>query len=61
MLYPALVGVGAVAVARRGLGILKGQGVALFGYAFLAQFWYRQLIGLAPLFTPAPRRPQEVE
>ncbi len=61
MLYPALVGVGAVAVARRGLGILKGQGAALFGYAFLAQFWYRQLIGLAPLFSPAPRRPQEVE
>ncbi|MEW6554814.1 MAG: hypothetical protein AB1384_11075 [Actinomycetota bacterium] len=61
MLYPALVGVGAVAVARRGLGILKGQGAALFGYAFLTQFWYRQLMGLAPLFSPAPRRPREVE
>jgi len=61
MLYPALVGVEAVGVARRGLGILKGQGAALFGYAFLAQFWYRQLIGLAPLFSPARRHPQGVE
>jgi hypothetical protein len=52
MLYPALVGVGAVAVARRELGVLKGQGAALYGYAFLTQFWYRQLIGLAALSSP---------
>jgi hypothetical protein len=49
MLYPALVGAGAVVAARRELGILKGQGAALYGYAFLTQFWYRQLIALAPL------------
>ncbi len=52
MLYPALVGAGAVVVARRELGILRGQGAALYGYAFLAQFWYRQLIALAPLVGP---------
>ncbi|MBN2028539.1 MAG: glycosyltransferase family 2 protein [Actinobacteria bacterium] len=50
-LYPALVGAGAVVAARRELGILKGQGAALYGYAFLAQFWYRQLISLAPFFA----------
>jgi cellulose synthase/poly-beta-1,6-N-acetylglucosamine synthase-like glycosyltransferase len=50
-LYPALVGAGAVVAARRELGILKGQGAALYGYAFLTQFWYRQLISLAPFFT----------
>ena len=52
MLYPALVGAGAVVAARRELGILKGQGAALYGYAFLTQFWYRQLIALAPLLGP---------
>ncbi len=54
-LYPALVGVGAVVAARRELGTLKGQGAALYGYAFLTQFWYRQLISLAPFFSAADR------
>jgi cellulose synthase/poly-beta-1,6-N-acetylglucosamine synthase-like glycosyltransferase len=49
MLYPALVGVGAVAAARRELGTLKGQGVFLYGYAFITQFWFRQLTALAPI------------
>ena len=54
-LYPALVGTGAVTVARRELGILQGQGAALYGYAFLTQFWYRQVISLAPFFSPSDR------
>ncbi|RJP32021.1 MAG: glycosyltransferase family 2 protein [Actinobacteria bacterium] len=54
-LYPALVGTGAVIAARRELGILRGQGAALYGYAFLTQFWYRQLISLAPFLGRRPR------
>ncbi len=42
-LLPGLVGAGAVFAARRELGILKGQGVLLYGYAFLTQLWFRQL------------------
>ena len=56
MLYPALVGAGALLVARRELGILRGQGTVLYGYAFLTQFWYRQLVTLAPLVGSASRR-----
>lgn len=50
MLYPALVGVGAVTAARRELGILRGQGVVLYGYAFLTQVWFRQLSRMAVPF-----------
>ncbi len=60
MLFPGIVGVGAVAVARREMGVLKGQGAALYGYAFLTQFWFRQLTALAALFGP-PRHGMEVE
>lgn len=49
-LYPALVGVGAVAAARRELGILQGQGGFLYGYAFLTQVWFRQLTRMVSLF-----------
>jgi hypothetical protein len=61
MLYPALVGVGAVAIARRELGILKGQGAALYGYAFLTQFWYRQIVGLASFLRPLHGKKEVVE
>ncbi|MBC7229782.1 MAG: glycosyltransferase family 2 protein [Actinobacteria bacterium] len=46
-LYPALVGVLAVAAARRELDILGGQGALLYGYAFLTQVWFRQFSALA--------------
>jgi hypothetical protein len=51
LLYPALVGMGAVFAARRELGILGGHGALLYGYAFLTQLWFRQLTGLASLFV----------
>ncbi len=47
--YPALVGLLAVAAARRELGILRGQGALLYVYAFLAQLWFRQLSSLAAM------------
>lgn len=47
MFLPGLVGAGAVAVARGELGLLKGRGILLYGYAFLAHFWFRQLTTLA--------------
>jgi cellulose synthase/poly-beta-1,6-N-acetylglucosamine synthase-like glycosyltransferase len=53
MVYPALVGAGAVVAARRELGILKGQGVLLYGYAFMTQIWFRQLTNLATLLIRA--------
>ncbi len=46
-LYPGLVGAGAVFAARRELGILKGQGILLYAYAFLTQLWFRQLTAVA--------------
>ncbi|MDY6794523.1 MAG: glycosyltransferase family 2 protein [Actinomycetota bacterium] len=52
MLYPAVVGVGAVAAARREVGILKGQGAILYAYAFITQVWFRQFTSLACLLTP---------
>lgn len=42
-LYPGLVGAGTVFACRRELGILKGQGVLLYAYAFLTHLWFRQL------------------
>ena len=36
-----------MAAARRELGILKGQGALLYGYALFAQLWFRQLSNLA--------------
>lgn len=50
MAYPAMVGVGAVAAARRELGILEGHGALFYGYAFMTQLWFRQLTALASLF-----------
>jgi len=41
-LLPGMVGAGAVAVARRELGLLRGQGILFYAYAFLAQVWFRQ-------------------
>ena len=61
MLYPAVVGVGAVIAARRELGILKGQGAVLYGYAFLAQLWFRQLTALSPFFGPGRGKEKEAE
>ncbi len=48
-LYPALLGVLAVAIARRELGLLRGQGALLYGYAFFSQLWFRQLSSLVAL------------
>ena len=59
MLYPAMVGVGAVITARRELGVLQGQGAVLYAYAFLTQLWFRQLTALSPLFSS--RRDRSVE
>ncbi len=50
LVYPALVGVGAIFAARRELGILGGHGVLIYGYAFFTQLWFRQLTALASLF-----------
>jgi cellulose synthase/poly-beta-1,6-N-acetylglucosamine synthase-like glycosyltransferase len=61
MLYPAMVGVGAVIAARRELGILRGQGGVLYAYAFLTQLWFRQLTALAPLFSSRSDGEIEVE
>ena len=52
IILPAIVGVGAVTAARRELGILRGQGILLYGYAFMTQIWFRQLTTLATLFDP---------
>ena len=49
--YPALVGVGALAVARRELKVLQGQGAVLYGYAFATQFWFRQMTSIIYLFS----------
>jgi hypothetical protein len=61
MAYPALVGVGAVIAARRELGILKGQGGLLYGYAFMTQVWFRQLSNLAPIVSGRFLRERRVE
>ena len=52
IILPAIVGVGAVTAARRELGILRGQGILLYGYAFVTQIWFRQLTSLATIFDP---------
>lgn len=54
--YPAVVGVGAVTAARRELGILRGQGTLLYGYAFMTQVWFRQLTSMVNLFDPGSWR-----
>ncbi|OFW56281.1 MAG: hypothetical protein A2W01_01535 [Candidatus Solincola sediminis] len=59
--YPALVGVGTVIAARRELGILKGQGGILYGYAFMTQLWFRQFSTLAPIFVPRSIKERRVE
>ncbi len=61
MLYPALVGVGTVIAARRELGILKGQGGILYGYAFVTQLWFRQFSALAPIFAPRSHQERRIE
>lgn len=61
MAYPALVGVGTVIAARRELGILKGQGGLLYGYAFMTQLWFRQFSALAPLFVTRVGKERRVE
>jgi cellulose synthase/poly-beta-1,6-N-acetylglucosamine synthase-like glycosyltransferase len=53
IILPAMVGVGAVTAARRELGILRGQGILLYGYAFMTQIWFRQLTSLATIFDPS--------
>ena len=58
IILPAIVGVGAVTAARRELGILRGQGILLYGYAFMTQIWFRQLTTLATLFDPGRWREQ---
>ena len=52
IILPAIVGVGAVTAARRELGILGGQGILLYGYAFMTQIWFRQLTTLVDIFDP---------
>ena len=61
MAYPAMVGVGAVIAARREMGILKGQGGILYGYAFMAQLWFRQFSTLAPIFARSSPKERGVE
>lgn len=56
IILPAVVGVGTVTAARRELGILRGQGILLYGYAFMTQIWFRQLTSLAAVFDPGKWR-----